>query len=390
MSHPYEHSSSSASDIIYYDLMVTNLKSEALDDNQQILKFSETRQVPIVEKANDYYLSIVRFQIDTFNLPVYYAEIQPNQADPNKMIHSFTLEYQAPNGTIYQSTRRFLSWTQNDYTKTVPPAPSSNPNGLQSHSPYYYAYSYTHLLKILNTTLVACITDIYQQINENTLLFYPFFAWNADSYTISFYGTRNLYESTKLYTDPPGKMTIYFNANMYALLNGFPVKKYGVNNPNGKHYELIVDSFNGANAIPGNNIYFGTYQGIKINQEYSTTMLWSPVAALVFATSTLPITPNQLSAPYIYQDGQLVQYSSQTNQSLNIITDMVTDSQSYKPSLLYIPTAEYRYINLFNNSPITNIDIQCYWRSKLNEHYPMMLPSGGTCTMKLLFKKRFV
>ncbi len=385
---PYKHSSSSSADIVYYDLQIANLKSEKLDDNFQFLKFNETRQTPIVEHANQYYMSIVRFSVDTFHLPVYYGEIIPNQNDPNKMIQSFTLVFTDKNGIIYTS-RKYVTWSPSDFTKPQPPPPSSNDNGLQTYSPYYFCNSYTHLLELLNQTLKECCDDIFGQSSANIVKTnYPFFGWNVGSNTMSFYGDSRIYnqDNTNI---PDGKMQVYFNTNTFTLLNGFPVHKYGINNPDGKHYELILNPFNGLNILAGNGgSPYASQPALKLNQEYSSIYQWSPVAAIVFATSTLPVTPNQLSAPYIYEDGQLVQYSSMTNQTLNIITDLVTDEQSYKPSILYYPTAQFRYISLYNPSPITQIDLQVYWRDKLGNHHPLYLPSGGSCSMKIQFIRK--
>ncbi len=386
---PYKHSSSSSADIVYYDLTIANLKSEKLDDNSQFLRFTETRQTPIVEHADQYYMSIIRFSLDTFHLPVHYAEIIPNQNDPNKMIQSFTLVYTDKNNIIYTS-RKFLTWSPSDFTKPVPPSPSSNQNGLQTYSPYYYSNSYHHVIEILNNGLKACVDDIVLQSSANILKNYPFFGWNVGSNTLSFYGREDIYSNTSGATIN-GKMLVYFNTNTFALLNGLPVHKYGINNPDGKHYQLIVDALYGINILKGNGVSpYDTEPCVKIDQEYSSIVQWSPVSAILFASATLPVTPNQLSAPYIYEDGQLVQYSSMSNQSLNIITDLTTDEQSFKPNILYYPSAQFRLINLYNNSPITQFDISVYWKDKIGNIHPLYLPSGANCTMKVMFQKRFL
>ena len=72
----------------------------------------------------------------------------------------------------------------------------------------------------------------------------------------------------------------------------------------------------------------------------------------------------------------------------NNITDLVTDEQSYRGSLLYVPSAEYRWISLTTSRPISQFDIQVYWRSKIGSLIPFTLPSGGSCSMKVLFRKK--
>jgi hypothetical protein len=40
------------------------------------------------------------------------------------------------------------------------------------------------------------------------------------------------------------------------------------------------------------------------------------------------------------------------------------------------------------NTPLTNIDINVYWRDKLGQLIPFFLPSGATATIKFLFEKK--
>jgi hypothetical protein len=64
------------------------------------------------------------------------------------------------------------------------------------------------------------------------------------------------------------------------------------------------------------------------------------------------------------------------------------DDFSYKPNLLYNPSAEYRRISLTSNRPINNIDIQVFWRNKRGELKPFYVWSGGSASIKILFEKK--
>ena len=68
-------------DYVYLDVNAYNYQS--IDQPAPILQFSQTRNLPVLENSENYNLSITRFQLDTFNLPTFIAEIQPNQADPD-------------------------------------------------------------------------------------------------------------------------------------------------------------------------------------------------------------------------------------------------------------------------------------------------------------------
>ena len=72
----------------------------------------------------------------------------------------------------------------------------------------------------------------------------------------------------------------------------------------------------------------------------------------------------------------------------NIITDIVSPTGLYRPNLVYNPTAEYRRISLVGNQPLTNIDLQIYYRLRTGHLIPFTLGSGGSVTMKIAFLKK--
>ena len=75
---------------IYYDVQINNFQSTTTESPR--LVFSETRNTSFVPKVDDYFLSVVRFQVDTYSLPSFIADIEPYQDDRDLMIHSITLE----------------------------------------------------------------------------------------------------------------------------------------------------------------------------------------------------------------------------------------------------------------------------------------------------------
>ena len=136
------------------------------------------------------------------------------------------------------------------------------------------------------------------------------------------------------------------------------------------------------------NLYAQTERFIATPQQYSTISEWTPVSSLVFTSSTLPVVISNLSNPQLYQNNNLIQLERPGNNFANIITDLTTDEQSYHGSILYFPTAEYRWISLTTSQAISQIDIQVYWKSKIGRLVPFTLPSGGSCSLKILFRKK--
>ena len=106
----------SSSGYIYYDLQIKNLANDRTPDNLVQLVFEETRTAPIINKADDYDMSIIRFQCDTYSLPVYLAEILPNAGQNDLMIHNITLNYTNGSTVTKDSFTRFLIWEPADLT----------------------------------------------------------------------------------------------------------------------------------------------------------------------------------------------------------------------------------------------------------------------------------
>ena len=133
---------------VYYDLQIKNLANNKVPDNLIQLKFDEQRTSPIIDRADAYDRSIVRFQCDSYSLPIYVAEIKENSLDRDTMLHDLILIYD--NGT----ERRFMGltsliWSPVDTTITPPVPPSQSTNGYQVDSQYYWCYDYDHVLKIV-------------------------------------------------------------------------------------------------------------------------------------------------------------------------------------------------------------------------------------------------
>ena len=54
-------------DHIYYNIKIHN---DGIDDTNIPIYFNENRGTALVEKASDYYVSIIRFSLESTNLPV--------------------------------------------------------------------------------------------------------------------------------------------------------------------------------------------------------------------------------------------------------------------------------------------------------------------------------
>lgn len=215
----------------------------------------------------------------------------------------------------------------------------------------------------------------------------------------------------------PFNFQLAMNAPLYSLFNSLPASKKVLTAPITFYREnyYIMNFFTTGNDLitpsvplkttPGYSflsdyLVSGTIQYpsaftadiahanllIRQPQELSTIDTWTPINAIVFTTTSLPIVVNQFSASSSI--GDKPPSGSTSNEFAFIITDIQSNEQGFRPNVLYTPSAEFRRIDLTGNQPIRNIDISIFWRSTTGALIPMVLASGAQASIKLLFEKK--
>lgn len=215
----------------------------------------------------------------------------------------------------------------------------------------------------------------------------------------------------------PLEFQIAMNAPLYSLFNSLPASKKVLTAPVTLYKEnyYILNFFTTGNDLANpslplqtfpkysfNNTYIvgNAYQFptqytaniahanllLKQPQELSTIDTWTPINAIVFTTTSLPIVVNQFSASSSI--GDKPPSGSTSNEFAFIITDIQSNEQGFRPNILYAPSAQFRYIDLTGNQPIRNIDISIFWRTTTGALIPMVLASGAQASIKLLFEKK--
>jgi len=130
---------------------------------------------------------------------------------------------------------------------------------------------------------------------------------------------------------------------------------------------------------------------LAINQSYSVVPLWNPVKAIVFTTSLLPVLPEMVSAAQSL--GSSTSFSNNGNNAdvQNVLTDfeveLVTGEET-RPVVYYVPTAEYRMVDLQSNQPLSAIQLSVNWRNKFGALVPLNLGTDGNAQIKILFRRR--
>ena len=148
---------------IYYDISIFN--NDISGDMPVNLKFSEQRSGgALIENPQDYYLSIVRFEIDSPSLPIFIPQRRLGSSSFNDLIYIFGLEVikgatNTPTAR-YKKRVQFIPVNPNISTDQLNAYVSANKEYSLSDE-YYYIYNVKQWLRMVNTSLP------HQQKEEN-------------------------------------------------------------------------------------------------------------------------------------------------------------------------------------------------------------------------------
>lgn len=364
------------SDHVYLDLTMVN--NDSVGDKAPVpLIFEETRNSPVIQNPEDYYISVVRFSLDTATLPLFIPQVKLGQSNPNDLIYSITMTYEY-SGTVYEQQEFIQFQSQNSFV----PTPSSPTVQQDVSTSYYYINNYNRFVRMINTTFQDCYDNLNGQVitaggtlpSANA----PFMEFNPDRDTAIINADKLGYDESLI-----NPISIYFNTPLFNLFSSFEAVNNGFQVTNGKNYRINIINDRDSNiyVLPS-----GDY--VQMYQEYSTVSQWTPISSMVFTTSLVPIEPTQVSKPLIYNSEQGLTTSGNNANISAILTDFIADDFQYKPYLLYIPSAEYRYFDLKGNTPLTSIQISCFWKDKFGNLNPLQTNAQQHGTMKILFRKK--
>jgi hypothetical protein len=209
------------------------------------------------------------------------------------------------------------------------------------------------------------------------------------SFNAPLYSLFNSIPATKkILTDDFGKKELYYTLNFYSSGLGLITPSPALNSIIPYSFlSTYTNATTGVVTIPTAETVLYSQSGllIKQSQEISTIDTWTPVNAIVFTTTSIPIVVNQFTASSSI--GSNPPTSSLDNAFAFIITDLQSNQQGYRPNILLTPKI-YRMIDLTGNQPLKNIDINVFWRTKTGNLIPFTLASGAMSSIKLLFQKK--
>ena len=325
----------STDDIVYVNINIYNAnQTKSIPMELQPI----TRTQPIVNRASDYYCSVVRFEIPRLGIPFF------NFPDPSN-VRQFYITFS--DGTI-------------DTTQQLTFIPAGILTGVEQ--PVFFVNQF---LKSIN--------DGFRLCNAQALLD-GVVGVTANPPIILMRGDNRL----QILVDQAASFQLWLNWDLYNYVQGIFGYFNGYNNTDFKDEQIYYDPAD--TGILNNRVTFDGVDYYAAIQEYEAFYTWLDLAGLLLTSSTLPALPEYTQG--VDQSGN--------NTTFNILTDFIPSLDDPVPdNSPFIYTAKnYRLIDLKGDSPITKIDIKAYYIDKFNIVKELYLPPNTAFSAKLMFVKK--
>ena len=312
-------------------------------------------------------------------------------------------------------------------------------NPIQIESDYYYCYTYTHWVSLVNTALNTAWSQATDGLAVGTKC--PFieydettglFSINQDANTSMVpYGTPlpvpyNVASSVAGYATGEYSF-VGMNTCLESLLSNFQSIYYAYGTP---WYadttkllpEVLIDNGLPINLTDGTgttntpvgvslrtqpktsiftliNPFLGTpitgAQFCRLPQDFiSTGTIWSPISSFVLVTSQIPVRNEASSNPVTFGSKNVGGQTASGGAFQKVLLETPIDAVKadyWKGWVLYEPkTLIYSSLDPSHDG-ITDIDVRLFWRNRLtNSLIPVHIRNQGSMSFRLLFKKKLV
>lgn len=341
---------------IYYNAIIHNTFS-----SPRPATIYDQREKNVVDVADEYELSIVRFSIPMNLVPILIAPSFIN-------VYSVCLTFGVLN---YQ---KFVPYT------------SVSSNGLYGTNQVYY--NYQDFLDDVNTALADAFFDLKTANPGCVCTQPPSFFYDPNTQRINMY-----VESTYIDGTVNGA-TIFMNSILFNLFQAYSAQYFAAPQAAGKDVRFRILASNTTaitNVLPrlGYPLYISTLPVanlVQVQQSFSAISNFTSIRSIIITSGQLPTMPEYLPNVATYDQGSNVSTNNKP-----IVSDFEIPSmapENTRDIAVYLPTAEYRMISLLGNMPVTKIDLQAYFTDINGNFYPLFLDVNQTFSVKLLFRRK--
>jgi hypothetical protein len=376
-------------DHVYYNVIITNTSEVRIP-----AQYFETRSDPIIPNCEDYHMSIIKFTIPTEQLPIISDWYNGTGASATyNQENGYSVTLLGTGGAT--ASQQFIQWQ---------PIASNSSSGIPILE--QLIFNYQQLVNMINTAFQAAYTAIGGKNTPPFISFDP-----ALQLFIIYINSADL--AVKGATPA---ISIYFNVNLALLFPSFPYVNYnGVNysyNHLGEYAQIPTVGTNTLSStllqmgIPGFTGAGGTGYG-SVAQEYPATVALFEPRSLRFISGSVPskrelvpqVNFNLNSNPFAPAGPPSpfpIQYSGSNlggDPTQAILTDfdlpLSNSVAELKPFVQYVPTAQYRYLDLQTQGPLNQFDLTIYWVDELGGIHPLYLNPNQSATIKILFQRKW-
>lgn len=373
-----------ADGIIYSNITITNSDntfntiSGQPTDAPTVAEITDIRGDSIVTNPEDFFLTVARFSIPLFSVPLinYANYIQPGQANINLTNQSFTLSYNGFNAQV------FLIFIPASIPYENPPVGPVPAIGAEQ-SVYYYLYEYILFIQMCNTALLQAFVNLGLLVGLPGGSIAPYLIYDPVTQLVSL-----IIDPNYLYTNVT-PIQIWFNNQLSQFLYAIPNMIVTTNSALGKYNMFYcTNTYNNSYVIPDPPGM--PTDGYIISQQYQSLGYWNSFKSLIITSNSLPIKPETVppSGLNIYtSNAQLGTTNINTSIILqDYIPDLLNQAGNFNSIAVYSPGfSDYRLINLFSSSPIRLINILVQWIDTYGNIFPIYLLQGQAIYIKLAF-----
>lgn len=326
--------------------------------------------------------------------------------------YKITLSYDyAGVGADGQYTQQVV-YIPNDLTTSAPTWNPQNSQALsleQITSDYYWVYNYEVFIKMINQAFTNAFWGVNGSIyatsgapkpwttaSGNTADTYqpPSMSWNQSNLTGIITADNSIFSLTALTTTAS---YIYFNQPLSTLFDSFPYQYPNVSPDDVKYSYIVFDTNAGAglyvvSSYSSGGVITPKYTAIQVYQDHQTASLMNPVQSISFTSTLLPVVVENVGQPLILNGTAPTNVVvGSTANVFPVITDFqvpFSATDTYVPDISYVPSGEYRLVDLYGESPANQIDVQVFWKDQYGLLHPFLLGSGCSGNLKIMFRRK--
>lgn len=356
-------------DHIYYNASFSN--NDPDNFAQAIARIADTRNQSIIRDPSIWHLSVIRFDTSATTIPI---SIPPMVTPGSKFGATTCGIYLTYLGISYFSLVYFTSQTNSPALLLNPDIPPG-------------IFNYQQWLDDINAAFAAAFAAIPV---PPALARPPLFILDPVTKLIRLFVDQNYVPS--LVANP---IKISFNERSYQYLSNFELVSYNFTpGTQSLTYDIIINDNNTQLMPPVGAARAGlplSVQALPINlyqiQQTSPGLFrWSSIRSLFLSTTLIPIRADYTPSAATSADN----YNSSTSRP--ILTDFLfpeSDDPSQDHGIIsYLPTAEYRLVDMGSTTALSSLDFQFYWTDFAGNIYPLYLKRGESMNIKILFRKR--